>query len=208
MNTLRLSDPASANYANDYCNVKEAGQMGEMNMTASKWFIEWDINSIIDYIINTHHQYAKENAVIIYDLTQKVLYRHNKNHPELKKLAAELFLFLQDLLNYLKKEEEVLFPDIKQLIKNKISSAKASDTVLGFIRDSVMAIRKEHQATGKDLKRFRKLTNDYMPPADACYFYKNLFEKMRAFENELFLYAYLENNILLPRISALMENTA
>ncbi len=207
MNTFRLSGPASINYVTDYRNAGEAGRMGKMNMAASKWFIEWDINSIIDYIISTHHQYAKVNAVIIYDLAQKVLYQHNRNHPELTKLAAELFLFFQGLLNYLRKEEEVLFPDIKQLIKNKISSVKASDTALGFIRDSVTAIRKEHQATEKDLKRFRKLTHNYIPPADACYAYKNLFEKMKAFENELFLYAYLENNILLPKVSTLMENT-
>ncbi|MEO7264427.1 MAG: hemerythrin domain-containing protein [Ferruginibacter sp.] len=240
MNTIRLSDQASVNCANDYRNAEEAGQLGidfyfgsnksleklsqdagvtieqtktvlkqvyEMNITGSKRFIEWDINSIIDYIINIHHRQAKENAVIIYDLTQKVLYQHNDNHPELPKLAAELFLFLQDLLNYLKKEEQVLLPNIKQGIKNKFSLAEANNNTFGFIRNSIMAIRKEHVAVGKDLKRFRKLTSNYIPLADTCYAHKSLLEKMRALENEMFLYAYLENNILLPKVFVLMEHT-
>lgn len=181
-------------------------QVYEINRAVSKRFIKWDVNSIIDYLINTHHKYTKENAVMIYDLTQKVLYRPNKNHIEFTKIATELFLFLQSLLNYLKKEEQVLFPSIKQLISNKISPIKGTNAAFGCSKNAVMAIRNEPRVACKELKRLRKLTHNYMPSIDECFSYKNLFEKMREFENELFLYAYLENNILVPKVLALMEN--
>ena len=66
---------------------------------SSRQFNKWELDSMIDYIINTHHQYAKENAVIIYDLAQKVAHHHGKKHPELTELTTTMFLLLHDLLN-------------------------------------------------------------------------------------------------------------
>ena len=63
--------------------------------TTAQEFNKWDIDALIDYIINTHHRYAKENAVIIYDLAQKVANRHSEKHPELTKLVTSPFSLSQ-----------------------------------------------------------------------------------------------------------------
>ena len=173
--------------------------------TTTQEFNKLDIDALIDYIINTHHHYAKENAVIIYDLAQNVSNRHSEKHPELTKLVTALFFFFNDLLNHLKKEEQILFPNISELVKKKSCAEGITYTTFGFIKESAIGMMKEHLAAGNELKLFRKLTNNYLLPADACASYKYLFEKMKEFENDLFLHVHLENNILFPKAIALDE---
>ena len=170
--------------------------------TSFERFNDWGLDSLIDYIINTHHKYAKTSAVIIHDLAQKVANNHNEKHPELMKLTTALFLFLHDLLNHMKKEEQILFPNIKQLIKKKTQSEKGMYSTFGLIKESVRRMQKAHQIIGKDLKLFHELTNDYVLPEDACGSYKYLFEKLKEFEDDLLLHFHLENNILFPRALA------
>ena len=174
------------------------------NTISSREFDDWDLDSLIDYIITTHHQYAKTNAVIIHDLAQKVANDHCRKHPELIKLTTEIFLFFHDLLNHMKKEEQVLFPNIKELVKNKNYSKKGVYTTFGLIRESVKLMQKEHQGTVEYIKQFHEITNKYMLPDDACSSYKNLFKRMKEFEANFLLHVYLENNILFPK--ALVED--
>ena len=169
---------------------------------SSPEFNKWNLTVLIDYIIDTHHQYAKTSAVIIHDLAQKVANDHNEKHPELINLTTALFLFLHDLLNHMKKEEQILFPNIKQLIKKKSQSEKGIYSTFGLIEESVRRMQKAHQAIGKDLKVFRELTNDYMLPENVCGSYKYLFEKLKEFEDDLLLHFHLENNILFPKALA------
>ena len=53
----------------------------EKNSVAS--FDKYPADLLIDYIIKRHHIFAKKNTAVIYNLLQKVTYRHN----ELKKLV-------------------------------------------------------------------------------------------------------------------------
>ena len=170
--------------------------------STSREFNDWGLNSLIDYIINTHHQYAKKSAVIIHDLAQKVANDHNEKHPELINLTTALFLFFHDLLNHMKKEEQILFPNIKQLVKNKSHKERAMYTTFGLIKESVRRMQKAHQAMSKDLKLLHELTNDYKLPEGSCNSYKYLFEKMKEFEADFLVHVYLENNILFPKALA------
>ena len=176
-----------------------------IKVTPSQEFNNWDLDFLIGYITNTHHRYAKENAAIIYDLAQKAAYRNNEKHPELARLATALFFFVDDLLNHLKKEEQILFPNIRQIVKKKSNAKMTTYTTFGLIKESATVMKKEHLAAGKELRHFRKLTNDYRLPADASNSHKYLFEKMKEFENDLFLHVHLENNILFPKAIALDE---
>ena len=231
MNTIQLTDTVVASASKDYskpeafdmgidlcCNddkIASVASTGTGTITALEQvpakrppspqeFDKWKLDSMIDYIINTHHQYAKENAVIIYDLAQKVAHHHSKNHPELMQLTTTLFLFLHDLLNCMVKEEQILFPKIKHLVKNRSHSGKSRYTTFGLIKEGISLIRKEHQASIKDIKLLHELTNDYTLPEDACNSYKCLFEKMKEFEDDLLIHVHLENNILFPK--ALVED--
>ncbi|MGF7230093.1 DUF542 domain-containing protein, partial [Arachidicoccus sp.] len=133
---------------------------------------KWPLDFLADFIINTHHQYAKDNAEVIDNMAHKVSEHHKTNHPELPELATKVHYFLQDILHHLQKEEEILFPNIKNLVtaaKNKTQAPK------GMVSGPIQMMKMEHEHSGDDLKLFRKLTNNYTLPADACNSYKYLF---------------------------------
>jgi regulator of cell morphogenesis and NO signaling len=168
-------------------------------------FDNWELDHLTDYIITTHHSYIRDNAAVIYDLAQEVANKHGEKHPELLKLTEVAFLFFHDLLNHLKKEEQILFPKIKQLYSNRNCKEIMSDTTVGLIRERVMLMKKEHLAAGKDLKLFYKLTHGYLLPVDACSSYKYFFKRLIIFENDMVSLINLENNILFPKAIALAE---
>jgi len=66
-------------------------------------------------------------------------------------------------------------------------------------------MRREHIAIDAELKDFRKLTNDFTAPEDACHCHTDLFTKMEEFESDLSLHINLENEILFPQAILLVE---
>ena len=146
-----------------------------------------------------------ENATAIYDLAQKVAHKHGERHPELFKITEVAFLFFHDLLNHLKKEEHILFPNIKQLLQHRNCKEIMSYTTFSLIREMVTLMKKAHLTAGKDLKMFYKLTRGYMLPADAGSSYKYLCKRMNEFENYMVSFITLENNILFPKTLLLVE---
>lgn len=164
-------------------------------------FNSWDIESLVDYIVNAQHRYCKENAVIIYDLVRKVAY-DGATKTSLTELAPAMFLFLHDLLNHMMKEEEILFPNIRQLVKNKRRSGKAKYTTFGLIKEWIGLMQKEHHSACNDLYLIYQLTNNYILPADQSNSCKLLFNKMKEFEAAFLMNVHLENNILFPKALA------
>jgi len=228
MNTRQLTERVSARGSKDYAEPKpfsmgldfssiddrspreaivRAGATTPLKRVFSKRppssqeFNRWKLDSMIDYIVGTHHQYAKENAVIIYARAQKVAPQHGKNHPELTQLTTTMFLLFHDLLNSMVKEEQILFPKIR-LLMNKGHSGKSERTTFGLIKEWVSLIGKGHQASVKNIELFHDLTNGYTLPEDACHSYKCLFEKMKEFQDDLLMHVHLENNILFPKALA------
>jgi len=164
-----------------------------------KDFNTWNLDNLTDYIIVTHHSYVKKNVAVIYDLARELANQHGEEHPELFKLTEVTFLFFHDLLNHLANEEQILFPNIKQMAKKRKTTYKT----FGLIRDTVTIMKKQHVATDKNLKLFQGLTHDYTFPADASNSYKYLLKKMKELENDLVVYINLESTILLPKAIAL-----
>jgi regulator of cell morphogenesis and NO signaling len=230
MNTKQLTETEADITIMDYGNVEVSKNIGiDFSCDSNKTFKEvsnkagvaeeqlketlgpscqfntWDADSIIDHIINTHHRYAKQNAVVIYELSQKVAHRHSKNHPEFATLATEIFFFLHDLLNHIIKEEKTLFPNIRQLMKSRKILGSPAHTTFGAMGDSVRLIQEHHRAVGKELKALRQLTDNYTLPEDACNLCGHLFKKMQEFETDLLIHVDLESNIFFPKAIAVDE---
>ena len=165
----------------------EAAEAGQ----AAHDFDAWDLGFLADYIYNVHHKYVRENGPIIEQLAEKVASRHGAAHPELFEVAKTVKALVADMNSHQQKEERVLFPAIKSL-------EGSGEATLG-IGGPVHMMEVEHDDAGNELKTLRKLTNNYALPADACNSYTYLFDKIQAFENDLFQHIHLENNILFPK---------
>lgn len=160
---------------------------------------KWELGFLIDYIVNTHHLYIKDNAAGIKELAVKVAQHHGENHPELNRLANSVGYFIDGLLNHITKEERILFPAIKNEISRKNGTPITEEFDSDFIKKSIQLMQKEHGIAGEDLTFFRKITDNYTLPEDACNSYRYLFEKLKEFENDLHIHIHLENNILFPK---------
>ena len=60
-------------------------------------------------------------------------------------------------------------------------------------------MEQEHEHAGNLLNDIRILSDDYMPPQDACTTYRLCFAALKAFELDLHEHVHLENNILFPK---------
>ncbi|WP_084466347.1 DUF542 domain-containing protein [Kaistella palustris] len=160
---------------------------------------KWDLDFLADFIVNTHHRYIKDNAENLNDLAIKVAEHHSANHPELNRLSTVTYHFLQDLVDHIMREEEFFFPAIKQMVAKRNNPALETEYQPGIMAEPISILKKEHEIAGDDLSFFRKLTNDYALPADACNSYRYLFEKMKEFESDLQTHLHLENNLLFAK---------
>lgn len=167
---------------------------------------KWGIDFLADFIVNTHHNYIKENFNNIKEISQKVAQQHSEVHPELNRLNSSIQFFMDSLHNHILKEEKLIFPAIKEALAKKNGNAPANPQFeAGFLKQAIQLMQKEHEISNEDLTFFRKLTNDYQLPEDACNSYRYLFEKLKEFESDLQTHIHLENNILFQKALKLEE---
>jgi regulator of cell morphogenesis and NO signaling len=162
-------------------------------------FETWKIENLIDHIIDKHHKLSRQNAVIIYDLSQKVVYQDGKNDPQTKQIGSSMFLFLHDFLNNLRIEEEILFPNIRHLVIKNAQSGKGMYRTFSLLREAIKLATEGHRSTADYLRFFRELTNDYSTPSDSSVSHRALLEKLNAFEADFVLHEYIETKILFPK---------
>ncbi len=157
-----------------------------------------EMDTINNQFLLTRQAATKENIATIYDLMKKVAYRHSNQHAELNKLNEAAFLCFQDILNQLLAEEHDLYPALKINIKDthkkdrSIHSEKQASTTR-------LLYKTAHTKALKNLRLFRKITNNYQLPEDACTHYKTLFEKLKNLERELKAHFLLSDKILAQR---------
>ncbi|MBX2922050.1 MAG: DUF2249 domain-containing protein [Chitinophagaceae bacterium] len=168
-------------------------------LSASQDFNKWPLGFLLDYIVNTHHRYIKDNVEVISGLTAKVAQRHGLQHQELNRLGQSIPSFLQNLLAHVNKQEQVVFPLIRQAVAKRNDTASAQEIEGDVINQSALVLQKEQFIMKEDLAYFRRLTNGYKLPDDACNSYTYLYQKLEEMEDDLKQYIHIENNILLPR---------
>lgn len=175
----------------------ELDQLDSKTASASQNFNDWSIDFLADYIINTHHKYVKTALPVILEYTAKVAKVHGPEHPEVIAIYDLFKEAADELTSHMMKEENILFPYIKQLVLDKSSSR--ADNSFGTIKNPIRMMEHEHDVVGNIFKTIRELSNDYTPPAGACTTYKLSYLKLDEFENDLHQHIHLENNILFPK---------
>jgi regulator of cell morphogenesis and NO signaling len=148
-------------------------------------------SKLIDYIVDTHHSYLGTELPAISEYVNTILKVHGKNHGEVLFKVHKLFHSLKaDLEQHLIKEEQILFPMIKEYYKNP------STEMVGRIAAVIKEIEDEHEGAGGILKELREITGNYTTPEDGCRTYGITFQKLEELESDLFQHIHLENNIL------------
>jgi regulator of cell morphogenesis and NO signaling len=169
-------------------------------------YIDWrqaPTLKLIDHILNTHHVYMRRELPQLSDLVTTILRVHGASHGEVLSKVHRLFHNLKiEIDQHLIKEEEIVFPLIRDNVENTTSSQ------LKRIVDMNFELMKEHDGAGNVLKELRKVTNQYNVPEDGCSTYMKTYDKLVDLESNLFQHIHLENNILFPRLEELMNARA
>ncbi|MCU0414892.1 MAG: iron-sulfur cluster repair di-iron protein [Ignavibacteriaceae bacterium] len=160
---------------------------------------DWQLDFLVDYIINNHHQYVRRMIPVITLHADKVASVHGKNHSETIQIA-DLFLAVREELEmHMMKEERILFPQIKQMVLTQKENSQFFPPSFGTIQNPIRMMEYEHTNAGDALSQIRELSNNYTHPEDACNTFKALFSELKEFEEDLHKHIHLENNILFPK---------
>jgi regulator of cell morphogenesis and NO signaling len=187
---------------------EELAAVNAQEAASSLNFDKWDLAFLSDYIINTHHQYVRESIPFLSELSQKVARVHGDSHPEVIQVAEVFSRVAQDLSLHMMKEEKILFPFIKELVKTQKEGGKLGDIPFGEVKNPIQIMELEHEQAGEDLDEIRQLTSGYAIPEGACTSYRILYKKLEEFESDLFQHVHLENNILFPKSIKLEKELA
>jgi len=151
-----------------------------------------DSNTIIDHVITNYHRVSEEELALLSPYVTKVSRVHGDNHPELIKMNELFYEFKKELLEHMVKEEEIVFPLIKQLADGTAPNPEEAINM-------IVELEKEHDHAGEILRQIRAITADFALPIDACGTYRLVYARLEALESLTFMHVHLENNILFPR---------
>ena len=176
-------------------------ELNEVNETNSKTFDydSWDLDFLIDHIVNIHHTYVEQNIPILIQYANKVAKVHGHHFDEVVEINKLFTEVANELIMHMKKEELMLFPYVKQLIKAKNEGSTPQLPHFGTVNNPIQMMENEHESAGDIFKTIAKLSNNYTPPESACNTFKALYSKLDEFEQDLHQHIHLENNILFPK---------
>ena len=163
----------------------------------------WPSDLLIDYIEKKHHRYIEEKTPVLLQYLGKLCKVHGKRHEELFTIFDSFSESAAELAAHMKKEELLLFPFIKKMLKAKSENLPLERPHFQTVENPVAMMKHEHTTEGERFEEISKLTNNYTPPDDACSTYKVTFAMLQEFEQDLHTHIHLENNILFPRAIAL-----
>lgn len=151
---------------------------------------------LVDHVETTHHVYLREELARLVALAETVTKVHGERHPELAEVGDTLIELRADLEPHMAKEEQVLFPMIRQLM-----AAESAPTFhCGSLSNPISVMLTEHDRVGELLARLRVLTDDYTTPADGCASYEAYYRGLAEVEADTHLHVHKENNLLFPAV--------
>lgn len=178
---------------------QELQQADRMPASRPLPYNDWSLDFLADYIVNTHHSYVKKNLPDIRAYADKVMRVHGNRHPELLRVNQLVQEVYNELMAHLVKEEQVLFPYVKELVAAQGGAATKHAAHFGTVQNPINMMEMEHEVVGKNLAEIREITNNFTLPEDACASYSLLYRMLDEFEEDLHLHVHLENNILFPQ---------
>ena len=167
--------------------------------TATLDFQNLSAAELIQYILDKHHVYTRDEMQRLEPLVDKVVNAHGENHSELLSIRDLLQQLITELRGHMFKEEQILFPYIVELERCASQGRSAPFAPFGTVNNPVRMMMFEHDNAGEILRELRKLSRDYEVPENACMTYQTFYEALEAFEQDLHQHIHLENNVLFPQ---------
>jgi regulator of cell morphogenesis and NO signaling len=161
----------------------------------SKFIENLPPDHLCNYIEETHHAYIHNKAPFIQQKLDKLCNVHGVNHPELFKVKELFDGAVGNLTAHMQKEELILFPHIRNLVKFKNGHLNEVPG-MGNILEPISVMKEEHEIEGERFRKLDEITSRYTTPDDGCNTYEVTYKALKDFEKDLHRHIHLENNIL------------
>lgn len=152
------------------------------------------LTELADHIEKSHHDYLRSELPRLDRITERVANVHGQHDPRLREVRKAFIGLADEMLSHLMKEEQILFPMIRQIDSGREVSAQGR-SVAAPIRQMEL----EHTDAGGALEQLRTLTDHYTPPDWACNTYRAMLDSLAQLERDLHMHVHKEDNILYPR---------
>ncbi|WP_404305538.1 iron-sulfur cluster repair di-iron protein [Neorhodopirellula lusitana] len=150
------------------------------------------LTDLADHIESTHHAYLREELPRLDFMTEKVSRVHGDKDARLLKMREAFVALKAELDPHMVKEEEILFPLIRQMEAVQPNKTIYAEEVASSIRD----MEHEHDHAGNALEILRKVTDGYVPPEWACNTYRAMLDSLEKLESDMHQHVHKENNVL------------
>ncbi len=148
-----------------------------------------DTGALIDLIVARYHDTHRRELPELIQLSQRVERVHGEHPKAPLGLADLLTTMTQELLMHMQKEEQILFP----MMKN------GGHPMIGH---PIAMMRHEHDDHGVHLQTLKTITHDLALPDGACGSWRALYAGVEKFRTDLMEHIQLENDTLFPRFGA------
>ena len=159
----------------------------------------WPVDRLIDHIVTVHHGYVRAALPRIAGSLATLQEAHGAKHPELARVASTFDQVSADLGQHMLKEEQVLFPYVRDLAEHAEETCGTLQSPFGTVQNPIRMMEREHRAVADELDTIRELTDGYTAAEDGCTTYTVCMAELARFEQDLHRHVHLENNVLFPR---------
>ena len=144
---------------------------------------------LIDHILTRYHATHRTEMDWLIPLAQKVETVHGDHEEAPLGLTEALVALRDDLEDHMAKEEQVLFPMMRQ-------------GGHPMIVHPIGAMRHEHDHTAGLLRKLEHVTHGLTLPEGACRSWTALYTGLAKFSEDVVTHMHLENTVLFPRFEA------
>lgn len=159
----------------------------------------WQLDFLADHIVNVHHSYVEESSPLLLQYAKRVNHVHGHHYTELAEIERLVIEVVQEMAAHQRKEELILFPFIKRLVKAEKENSEKPQSHFGSVENPIKMMEADHDEAGELMRKISDLSNSFTPPQGACNTYRAFFSKLEEFEEDLHHHIHLENNILFPK---------
>ncbi|MCF8224740.1 MAG: iron-sulfur cluster repair di-iron protein [Bacteroidales bacterium] len=202
--SISLEESCSKSDVDIHVLLSELEEMVAVSDPDSGYINGLELDELCDYIEKQHHTYIREHTPFIQQKLQKLCDVHGEHHPELFEVKKLFDGAAENLSTHMQKEEQVLFPYIRQMVKQK-KGEDGTRITTGGILQPISQMEEEHQVEGDRFKEISSLTSTYTTPPDGCNTYRITYQELNEFEMDLHRHIHLENNILFVKAQQLEE---
>ncbi|EAM7071424.1 iron-sulfur cluster repair protein YtfE [Salmonella enterica] len=144
---------------------------------------------IIDHIVVRYHDRHREQLPELILQATKVERVHADKPNVPRGLTKYLTALYEELSSHMMKEEQILFPMIKQGMGRQATGP-------------ISVMESEHDEAGELVDVIKHVTQNVTPPPEACTTWKAMYNDINKMIDDLMEHISLENNVLFPRALA------